>query len=428
MGLHPLMTAQDYGNWLLRIDASVRWMRQAIANMREGLRRGYTAPRVLMERELPLLQSLGEDTSANVFYVPLRTLPDAIKEPERTRLGASLNAAVKDRLLPAIRDLHDFIQGQYLPRARTGVALSALPLGASWYASLVRRATDSRLTPNEIHGIGTAEVERLRARLQSLPPAPPAAAPEDSLAAYRELKVQTLAVLPTLFSTLPQADFDIRADTSSGAAGAALVYQRPAADGQTPGILYVNAATGAPRPAIDIAEFLREALPGRHLQMALQRENPDLPKFRRFGAAPAFVEGWALYAASLGEELGLYRDDQARRGAALGQLACAAGLVADTGLQAGGWTRAQAVDYLRTQLALDEAAANLMTDRLVAMPADALSCKMGELALQALRNHAQQLLGPKFDYREFHSEVLKDGAMPIDILDARMRAWVQARR
>ena len=453
MAEYPLKTAQDYANWLLRIEHSVRWMRQAIANMREGMGRGYTSPRVLMERALPLLQGLGADTAANVFYVPLGTLPEAIKDPERTRLSKALNHAVKDQLLPGIRELHDFIQTDYLPRTRQSVALAALPLGSSWYASLVRRATDTPLTPGEIHGIGTAEVERVRARLQALPAQPPAADSVDLLTAYRDLKIQTLAALPGLFSALPQADFEIRASGAFGDAGAAVSYQRSAADGAAPAILYVNTAAGARPATVDIAQFLQEALPGRHVQSALQQENAELPKFRRWGArwgaprwaaprlaaprfggapglggAPGFVQGWALYAASLGEELGLYRDDEARRAAASAQLKCAAALVVDTGLHAKGWTRAQAVAYLRAQLALDDAGATLMTDRFVAEPAEALACKMGELKFQALRARAQQVLGVKFDYREYHSEVLKDGAMPLDILDAKLQVWMEAQR
>jgi uncharacterized protein (DUF885 family) len=201
---HPLSNAKDCDNWLRRIDDYVRWTRQAIANMREGVRRGYTSPRVLIERTLPLLQAFGEDAPANVFYVPLRSLPDTIQDPERTRLAASLARAIKDKLLPANRELHDFIQQEYLPRTRSSVALSALPLGPSWYAFLVRRATGSQLTPIEIHNIGVAEVERIRARMQPQPTGVSAdkAAP---LSAYQDLKVQTLAAMPTLFSAWPIA-------------------------------------------------------------------------------------------------------------------------------------------------------------------------------------------------------------------------------
>jgi uncharacterized protein (DUF885 family) len=399
-----------------------------------------------MERTLPMLQGFGEDTSANVFYTPLRTMPESIKEPERTRLTSGLTAAIKDKLLPAFRDLHDFIQHEYLPRARVTIALSALPLGPSWYAYRVKRATGTQLTPNEIHGIGMAEVERIRARLLSLSARAPltgtaganavarasangaadAGAP-DLLKAYQDLKVQTFAAMPTLFSAAPQADFEIRAFPPLSEVPAPLVYRRATPDG-APAILYVNTMPNAARAAnAEIASFLQEAIPGRHYQSALQRERTDLPRFRRFGEERAYIDGWALYAASLGEELGLYRDDEARRSALSNQLKCAAALVVDTGIHAKNWTRAQAADYLRAQLELSDADANLLLDRWVARPGDALACMIGELKFQALRVRAQQVRGARFDIREFHSEILKDGAMPLDLLEAKMKPWMEAR-
>jgi uncharacterized protein (DUF885 family) len=412
---HPLLSAKDYENWLLRIDDYVGWTQQAIANMREGMRRGYTSPRVLMERMLPVLHDLGEDTSANVFYGPLRSLPDTLKEPDRTRLTESLNHAIRDKLLPAYRQLHDFIQSDYLPRTRSSVALSALPMGPSWYAFRVKRATGSSLTPQEIHTAGVAEVERIRARLQSFAAgAPPVGAGATATAnantgpnagpnsnasgvsnPYPEWKVQTLAAMPTLFSDAPQVDL-----------AAAPAGEAPA--GAT------------------IAVFLRDEIPGRHYQTLVQQARADLPKFRRFGSDSAFADGWALYAESLGEQLGLYRDDEAKKNALMDQLKCAAALVADTGLHAEGWTRAQAVDYLRAQLAAGDADAELMADRFVAMPGDALACMMGELKIRALLAQAQRALGGRFDIREFHSEILEDGAMPLDILEAKMNLWMEA--
>jgi uncharacterized protein (DUF885 family) len=393
-GQHPLKAAKDYENWLLRIDDYVLWTRQAIANMREGMRRGYTSPRVLMERMLPLLQGFGEDTSANVFYLPARTPPGGNTDAERARLSASLSHAVKDKLLPAFRELHDFIQNEYLPRARVSVALSALPLGPSWYAYRLKRATGTQLTPNEINAIGMAEVERIRAKLQSFPAgASPAGAGGPSIT-YQELKVQTLAAMPALFATVPEADFE--------------------------------SAKDVPQPAgMDIVSFLQDQIPGRHYQFSLQRARADLPKFRRFGSEPAFADGWALYAASLGEELGLYRDDAAKRNALLGQLRCAVALVADTGIHAQGWTRVQAVDYLRAQLAAGDADADQMADRFVALPGDAVACMVGKLRIQTLLAQAQHVQGARFDIREFHSEILKDGAMPLDILEAKMKLWME---
>jgi uncharacterized protein (DUF885 family) len=432
LGQRTLLTAKDYENWLLGIDNYARWTRQAIMNMREGMRRGYTSPRVLMERMLPLLQGLGEDTSTNVFYLPVRTMPETIGAAERTRLTSSLTRAIKDQLLPAYRELHDFIQSEYLPRTRVGVSLSALPLGPSWYATLVKRATSDQLTPNQIHDIGTAEVERILARMQSLAAGTPPPGKADAVAAFQELKDSTVAAMPMLFSAAAPADFEIRAFGPLGNPidpSALLAYQPAAPDGRTPAVLYVNTAPQGPRAAgAELASFLQEALPGRHYQSSLQQARTDLPKFRRFGNEPAFVAGWALYAATLGEELGLYRDDDAKKGALLGQLICAVALVVDTGIHAQGWTRAQAVDYLRARLAADDADADMMTDRYVALPGEALACAMGEFKIRALRAQAQQALGARFDVHEFHSEILKDGAMPLDILEAKMKLWMEAGR
>jgi uncharacterized protein (DUF885 family) len=425
---HPFLAAKDYENWLLGIDDYVRWTGQAIVNMREGMRRGYTSPRILMERTLPLLQSFGADTSANVFYIPLQSMPQTINSSERIRLTANLTRAIKGKLLPAYRELHDFIKNEYLPRARLSVGLSALPLGPSWYAALVRRATGDQRTPNEIHDIGAAEVERIQARVRVLSAGAALPGKADLVDAYQDLKAQTLAAMPALFSAVPTADFEIRAFNPRGGAATSLVYQPAAPDGRTAAILDVSTAPNEGRaPTVDIAGFLQEAIPGRHYQTTVQRERSDLPKFRRFGTEPAFVDGWALYAASLGEEMGLYRDDDAKRGALLAQLKCAVALVVDTGLHAKGWTRAQAIDYLRAQLASDDGDAGLMSDGFVALPGKALACKMGELKFQGLRALAQQKLGTRFDIREFHAQILKDGAMPLDILEAKMKLWMEAR-
>lgn len=212
---------------------------------------------------------------------------------------------------------------------------------------------------------------------------------------YSEWKAQVLAALPTLFADIPQADIEA-------------------------------APPGAVPPGATIARFLRDEIPGRHYQTLLQQGRADLPKFRRFGSEPAFVDGWALYAESLGEELSLYRDDEAKRNALSDQMTCAVAMVVDTGIHAEGWTRPQAVDYLRTQLAAADSDAALMADRYVAMPGDALACMMGELKIRALRTRSQQVQGARFDIRDFHSAILKDGAMPLDILEAKMTQWMQA--
>jgi uncharacterized protein (DUF885 family) len=433
----PRASAADYENWLKSMDEYVRWTQQATLNMREGVRRGYSTSRVLVERMLPILERLGIDESANVFYAPLRALPDTIKEPERGSLTKEISSAISEKLLPANRALHDFLQKEYLPRARAGIALSELPLGGQWYAYRVKRATGTLLSPEEVNRLGVAEVDRIGApRAAPAGAASPAVAPAagatapgaaraaEIVNAYKELKTQVLTALPSLFSELPKEDFDIRSAEWLPTPAGALYYQRAGLD--APAVLYVNAGRGA--RAASIASFLQQALPGHHLQLALQQEHADLPRFRRFGSEPAFTEGWGIYAASLGDALGLNLDESAKSGAAAAELHCAVALVVDTGVHAKGWTRRQGVEYLRAHLEIDDRDAQELIDSYAANPADALACMMGGLKFRALRARAQQLPGGRFDVREFHHEILRDGAMPLDILEAKMKAWTDASR
>ena len=427
LAARPSTQAADYENWLKRIDDYVSWTVQAAVNMREGVRRGYTSPRALIERILPLLERLGVDDSANVFYGPLQSLPSLLslpdgkdsKDSDRAKLSRDMTNAVSRKLLPANRALHDFLQKEYLPRARIGLALSQLPLGSQWYAYRVRRATSSALSPEEINRLGIAEVERLPAPAARETIAAPA---EGLLNAYRQLQSQIQTALPTAFAETPKAEFDIRAAEWLPQPGVVLYYQRRGASGSPAAVLYVNTGKGA-RAAASIAGFLQQALPGHHFQSALQQERADLPRFRRFGDEPAFTEGWGLYAASLGETLGVYTDESAKLEAASAQMRCAVAMVVDTSLQAKGWTRAQAFDYLHAHLAIDDLEAQLLIDSYVAEPGDALAC-VGETRIRALRTRAQQSLGARFELRDFHAEILKDGAMPLDILETKMKAWM----
>jgi uncharacterized protein (DUF885 family) len=421
LAARPSTNAAEYEKWLRRIDDYVRWTQQASANMREGVRRGYTSPRAVVERMLPTLERLGLDDSANVFYGPLRSLPAGMQSAERAKLSRDMTSAVAERLLPANRALHDFLLKEYLPRARAGVAMAELPLGTLWYAYRVRRATDSLLSPDEVNRIGIAEVERL-----GPPPAreAPGQAANGMVNAYRELQTQVQAALPTTFAEIPKGEFELRA-AEWLPPGQALFYQRRGSTGSPPAILYVNTGKGA-RAAVSIASFLQQGVPGQHFQAALQQERADLPRFRRFGYDPAFTEGWGLYAASLGEALGVYTDESAKLEAVLAQLRCAVALVVDTSLQVKGWTRAQAFDYLRLHLGADDLDAQALIDSYVASPGDALACMMGEIKIRALRMRAQQTMGGRFELRDFHTEMLKDGAMPLDILETKMKVWMDA--
>jgi uncharacterized protein (DUF885 family) len=444
VGPYAILSAKDYESWRARAADYVLWTAQAIANMREGLRRGYVLPHVLVARMLPILAELGTDTASNLFYRPLAAIPPTARPEERRRFSDGIVTGVKQEILPAYRRLHDFLRDEYLPRARQSIALSALPLGPAWYAHLVRRETASGLAPADIHAIGVAEAERLHGRLQSLLAEagfagnvqayfeaaqrdPPMAykTPEELLDFYAGLKVSAAAAVANEFADSPQADFLIRAVEPFRSGSALAVFYERAANRSAAPVLYVDTVTQPLVPRT--ADFLREALPGHHLQLAVQQERSGLPSFRRYGGDPGFVEGWGLYAESLGEELGLYRDTLAKFANLRDQLACAAGLVVDTGVHGLGWTREQALDYLRAQVPMSEEAANAAVDRVIALPAEALDCGMGARTFRGLRAHAEQVLGPRFDLRDFHSELIDDGAMPLDILESAANLWLHTR-
>ena len=442
---HALSSAKEYDGWNSRAQSFVNWTNQAIVNLRDGMRRGVTLPRVLVEKSIPQLAALGEDGPANVFYQPLRPVAGAAADAGQPRLNAAMTAVLKEKILPSYRALHDFLQHEYLPRSRASVGWSALPLGDAWYAYRVRRATGGMSTPAQLHALGVSEVERLHGAVQSLLTG--ASFPGNAqaylegmsrdprfsytnagelLRAYEDLKVQVAAAAPTSFAAFPHSDYVIRSVESFRESTApALSYRPRTPNGLTPATLYVNTARLDARPATAVvSQFLREAVPGHHYQLAIQRERADLPRFRRFGGAPAFVEGWGLYAQTLGDELGLYHDGQARFGSLLAELRCAAGLVIDTGLHAEGWTRAQALEYLQRQVPMDEVDAQETVDRAVALPAHGLACTVGFLEIKGLRASARQALGARFDLRVFHGEMIKDGAMPLDLLEIKMKSWV----
>ncbi len=447
-GVHSFADLKGYEDWLSRIDAFEAWSRQAIDNLREGERRGYTLPRVLVDRLLPQLAELGQDRIGNPFYRPLNMFPSGISAANRTDISQRLNTAIKNRVLPAYRNLHDFLRNEYLPRARASAGLNELPMGEAWYAYCVRRATTTSMTPAQVHALGAAEVERVRARLLDAAAQSGFAgnlpafieflardarfyfqSAQELLDVYGALKTQVTAAAPALFAAAPAADLQILAMPDFRHAGApAVAYDPGIADGRHAALLYVNTADLPSRPRFAVsALFLHEGIPGRHLQSALQRQRTDLPRFRRFGAVDAFVQGWAAYSESLGDELGVNADPYQRVGALFGELRRAARLVADTGLHAKGWSRRQGIDYLRAQLPISDGEASIEVDRMLALPGRALAGMVGELRFKALRVRAQTALGPRFDIREFHGALLNEGSLPLEVLDAKMDRWIKSK-
>ncbi|NJD31900.1 MAG: DUF885 domain-containing protein [Gammaproteobacteria bacterium] len=447
----PFATVQDYENWLKRLDGFVVWMDQAIVNMREGVAKGVVQPRPVMEKVLPQLDSMivarAEDS---VFYKPVSRFPDSIATADRERLAAAYKAAIEGKVVPAYRRVRDYVRDEYLPKTRTSVAWTALPDGKAWYAFQVREHTTTDMTPEEIHQLGLSEVKRIlgemdRVRQQvgfegdlhaffkylETDPKFYFTQGADLIQGYRDLKVRIDAALPKLFSVFPKADYEIReveAYRAQSAAGA--YYQGASADGSRPGIFYVNTYNLKAQPKFGMETLsLHEASPGHHFQGSIQQELTGLPKFRRFGGDyTAYVEGWALYSESLGKELGMFTDPYQWFGRLNDEQLRAMRLVVDTGLHALGWSREQAIQYMLDNSTLAESDVVSEVERYIAWPGQALGYKVGDLRIQGLRHKAERELGDKFDLKDFHREVLSDGAVPMQVLEAKVDRWIAARK
>ncbi|MDQ1308829.1 MAG: hypothetical protein QG601_97 [Pseudomonadota bacterium] len=447
-GVHPFDTTQDYENFLGRMDGFVEWVDQSINNMRSGAAKGIVQPRVVVERTLPQLAALAvEDPKQSVFWQPLQNFPNAVSAADRERLVAAYRDKLGKQVLPAYRRLHDYLKSEYLEQSRDLVGWSELPNGAEWYAYLARYHTTTSLTPEAIHELGLAEVARIRAEMERIKeevghkgdlrsffdalradPNQHYTDPLELLAGYRALQQRVDAALPLLFQRKPGATFEIRAvEAFRAPSEAAASYQPASADGQRPGVFYVNTFDLPSRPRYSMeALYLHEAVPGHHFQISLAQEAEGLPRFRRFAWDTAYGEGWALYAESLGKDLGLYTDPYSVFGALTTEMWRAVRLVVDTGLHAKGWTRKQGVEFLRENTALGEADIAAEVERYIAWPGQALAYKVGQLKILELRRRAQQQLGPRFDVREFHEQVIAGGSLPLDVLEAKIDRWIAA--
>jgi uncharacterized protein (DUF885 family) len=449
-GVHPFRNVQDYDNFLARMDGFAVWVDHSIANMREGVARGVVQPRVVVARTIPQLTAqLVDDPRESVFWQPLLNFPAGISVADRRRLIEAYRGKISGTVLPAYRRLRDFLENEYLPRARASVGMSGLSGGASWYAYLARYHTTTAMTPQEIHALGLAEVARIRAEMERVKNGVGHAGdlrsfldalradprfhytdPGELLAGYGALRQRAESALPLLFAVKPKATFEIRAVESFRARSeASASYVPPSADGRRPGVLYVNTHDLASRPSYAMeALYLHEAVPGHHLQIAIAQEATGLPRFRRFAWDTAYGEGWALYAESLGHDLGFYADPYSAFGALSAEMWRAVRLVVDTGIHAKGWTRGRAVDYLRANTALGEADIAAEVDRYIAWPGQALAYKVGQLEIQRLRERARQKLGSRFDVRAFHSLLLEGGSLPLPVLEAKVDRWIAAQR
>ncbi len=451
----PFDTPAQHDAWLARAAVLPAWIDSAIESMREGIRQGITHPRPVAEKLVPQLDQLvAARAEDSVFWGPVRMLGEAGEPPakgftaaDRERLTAGYRALVEQQLNPAFRRLRAFLVDEYLPAARTTVAWSALPDGQAWYAYAVETQTTVRMDPHEIHALGLAEVARIRGEMEAVKrqvgfqgdlaaffrhlqtnPRFYYTDPEDLLQGYREIKTRIDARLPASFRTFPKADYEVRAVEpfrAQSAAGA--MYQPPSLDGTRPGIFYVNTYNLKAQPKFGMETLsLHEASPGHHFQIAIQQELEGLPRVRRLSNPTAYAEGWALYAESIGRELGLFTDPYQWYGRLSDEMLRAMRLVVDTGLHAKGWSREQAIAFMLENSSMAESDVVAEVERYIVWPGQALGYKVGQLRISAMRAKTERELGPRFDVRDFHDQVLKDGALPLEVLEAKLDRWIAA--
>ncbi|MEL7450074.1 MAG: DUF885 domain-containing protein [Pseudomonadota bacterium] len=446
--LQPFATANDFDNFLGRIDGFVVYVDQAIRNMREGLERGYVQPRALMTKTIPQLAThVVASPEESLFWQPVANMPEEIDAPERERIETAYRAAIADKVVPAYQRLHDFIRDVYLPASRDEVGMAALPDGANWYAYQARVNTTTDLPPDEIHAIGLAEVERILGEMDTvrrtvgfegdLPAFFEHLKADDRyyfeneeavIEGYEEVGKRIDAVLPAFFDIFPKSNYEIRpveafrAESSAGAS-----YMAGSPDGSRPGVFYINTHNLKAQPRFLLETLsLHEASPGHHFQISIQQEIEGLPMFRRFGGYTAYSEGWALYVESIGREMGLFTDPYQYYGRLSDEQLRAMRLVVDTGLHHLGWSREQAIEFMLTNSSMAESDVVAEVERYIAIPGQALAYKIGQRAITEMRRRSEAKQGEAFDIRAFHRQVLIDGGLPMDVLSAKIDEWLEA--
>lgn len=443
-GAQPFNTVQDYDTWSRRSLGIPELFDQAIDNMRQGMKAGVVQPRDLMEKVLPQLDAVIKPTAEeSIFWSPIRTMPDTIAAEDKARISAEYKRMIELRIMPAYRALRGFIATEYLPATRASSGLGALPDGQAWYANLIVQTTASDQTAAQLHALGEQRAQELQAQIATvMKDAKLRGTPAKLLRSmrndrqfqygdanalinrYRQVQQQVNARLPQVLDTLPKAPLEVRAVEPERALTAAAAAYQPALPGQS-AVLYVNTRDLASRKRWNVpVQYLHEAIPGHHVQLGLQQELAKLPRFRRLGGDLAFVEGWGLYAETLGEDLGIYTDPYDRIGYLYSRLLRAARVVADTGVNAQGWSKQQAVAYLQKTVDMSSDDANAEVERIMAQPGQALSNVAGLTTIVALRDKTRARQGAAFDLRRFHAELLKDGSMPLDVLDRKMERWM----
>jgi len=446
IALMPRATREDYENIVSRLRSVAVLVGHTIALMERGAAAGVTPPRIAL-RDVPaqLTGQLVDDPLKSPLLAAFTDVPLSIPEADRVRLNREAVEAYRQSVAPAFARLRDFIVSRYLPACRETTAATSLPNGASLYAYNVRWHTTTTRTPQEIHAIGLAEVRRIRAEMDAVIAASgftgsfqefvaflrsdPRFYFTDAgalLAAYRDIAKRADPELARLFGRLPQTPYGVKPVPDAVAPSQTTAYYDSGSFvAGRPGNMFANTYKLDARPKWEMeALTLHEAVPGHHLQISLAQEREDLPEFRKHSSVTAFVEGWGLYAESLGEDMGFYQDPYSKFGQLTYEMWRAVRLVVDTGLHTMGWSRDQALAVFRENLAKTEQDIVVEVDRYIVWPGQALGYKMGGLKLRELRTNAERALGPRFNIRQFHDVVLGQGAVPLDALERQVQVWI----
>jgi uncharacterized protein (DUF885 family) len=442
----PFRTVNDYDNWLKRLDDYVTWCDTAIVNMRKGMKEGYVLPKALAKKTIPQFKDFDHGpVESHLFYMPVKNMPSDFPTEEKERLTRAYADFIGSKIIPTYKKMGDFLEKEYLPGCRETTGISELPGGKEWYAHLTRYYTTTNLSADEIFELGKKEVDRIAkemeavkeqvgfkgdlkaffAHLRTKKELTPFTSADQVIDHFNAIHERMKPNLEKLFDKKPKTPFEVRRTEAFREASASAEYNPGSLDGTRPGIFYV--------PIPDVAEynilsdedlFLHEAIPGHHYQISLMQENEELPDFRKLLYNSAYVEGWALYTESLGKELGLYTDPYQYFGMLSAEMHRAIRLVVDAGMHTQGWTREQAIQYSLDHEAETEASVTAEIERYMAIPAQALSYKVGQLKIRELRTKAENELGDKFVIGQFHNQILDTGSLPLNVLEEKINRWI----
>jgi uncharacterized protein (DUF885 family) len=445
-----LKTIKDYENYISRLQAFQAYANQYIERMKKGLEEGYILPKIVVQNiEAALDPHIVEDAQKSLLYKPFESLPEHFDEQSKKKLISDVRDAILSSVVTGYKDFKEFMLSEYIPACRESIASSELPNGKSFYEFRVKKFTTLNVSPKEIHEIGHSEVKRIRSEMDEVIKSVNfkgefkdfihflrtdkkfyVTKPDQLLKEVAFVLKKMDGQLPKLFTKLPMMPYGIKEIPSYIAPKTTTAYYSgPAGDGSRAGFYYVNTYDLKSRPLYEVeALSLHEAVPGHHLQIALQQELDNLPEFRRYSGFTAFVEGWALYAERLGLETGFYQDPYSDFGRLTYEMWRACRLVVDTGMHYLGWTRQQAINFMAANSASTIHNITTEVDRYIAWPGQALAYKIGELKIRELRKMAENELGPNFDVRLFHDAILENGAIPLDILEAHMEKWIEGQK